>query len=399
MTNRRTVLAVCVLLLLAGGLPAALSATGSAATESINVAQTPTADSGGSITVAPGENVTVVVWANATDVSAYQSNLTFDPAVVRVAAVSGSTDFSEPVANANNSLGWVAMNQLRLSEVSDPVLVKITFSVVGQAGDVSNVSFVETDTKFATENGETSSPGEYRGISLKVEGSSSTPTATPTPTATATPTSTPTVTSTPTPTPTATPTPTPSESDGASGGGGGGQTGAEPHGDAEIAAQSLLNETATTEENVVVRVDLENFHPSRGTITLSLVANQTPINQRTVSLGMDAQRTVYLRTQFDDPGRYALQLNGLSVGTVTVSEVSETETGSPTPVRTTTLTPPSTPSPSPTDSPAGATRTDGGNRSTSIPTTSGSGPGFGVTIGATAMALTGWLVARRQKKD
>ena len=178
MMKRRTVIAVCVLLALAGALPVALTSTGIAATTSISAGSTPTADPSGSITTAPGESVTVVVWANATTVSAYQATLTFDPAVVEVASVSGTADFGDPVANANNSAGRVAFNQLRGSAASDPVLATITFTVVGGAGETTEISFVEAATKFATEDGETFDPGEYADVVLRIEDPTSTPTPT-----------------------------------------------------------------------------------------------------------------------------------------------------------------------------------------------------------------------------
>jgi hypothetical protein len=83
---------------------------------------------------------------------------------------------------------------------------------------------------------------------------------------------------------------------------------------------------------VVVQVDLSNFDPVRGRITLNLTANRTVLAQRTVTVGVDTQRTVYLRTRFDSPGRYGLQLNDETVGNVLVTAVTtETPTVSPSP--------------------------------------------------------------------
>lgn len=101
-----------------------------------------------------------------------------------------------------------------------------------------------------------------------------------------------------------------------------------------ITDRTLLNRTVTTGAPVVVRVDLSNFDPVRGRITLSLAANDTLVAQRSVAVGIDAERTVYLRTRFDSPGRYALDLDGVPVGTVSVRAAG-------------TGTPPATPTPEP----------------------------------------------------
>ena len=100
----------------------------------------------------------------------------------------------------------------------------------------------------------------------------------------------------------------------------------------------------------MVRVDLTNFHPVRGRITLNLTANRTLVAQKTVAVAVDGRRTVYLRTTFDIPGRYALRLGAAPVGTV---EVTPAATGTPTTAsgRSTESSPTvaPTPEPAPTD--------------------------------------------------
>jgi hypothetical protein len=125
----------------------------------------------------------------------------------------------------------------------------------------------------------------------------------------------------------------------------------------EITDQELLNGTVTTGEEVVVRVDLANFHPARGEITLNLTTDFTLAAQRTVTVGVDERRTVYLRTVPDAPGEYDLRLNGVSVGTLTVTAGDGATTAStdrPAKSSPSTETDPGTSTPTP-----GPTSTDG----------------------------------------
>lgn len=408
MIDRRMVFIVCISVLLVGALPVAASSIGSTTSHSVSMGESPTADPAGSVTAPPGENVTVVMWANTTNASAYQTNLTFNPDVVQVVAISGSTDFGDPVMNPDNSAGWVAFNQLRQSGISNPVLAEITFQVVGQTGDTSDISFVETDTKLATKDGETYSPGEYGDITIQVEESTLTPTptamSTPTPTSTPEP-NTPTPTSTPEPN---TPTPTAStggddgdDSNGGGSGGGGSISTGESQGDVSIVNRMLLNETTTTDAAVVVQADLTNFYPARGHITLNLTTSSTLLTEQTVSVGIDAKRTVYLRAQVETPGRYELRLNGVSVGTVEVAPRAKTATNSPTITQTPSMKSTETRTPSePKESTAGSTQTDTGARVTPVETTTGSGPGFGVRALLYAIvALMGWTASRRERSS
>ncbi|MEF8862479.1 MAG: right-handed parallel beta-helix repeat-containing protein [Haloarculaceae archaeon] len=165
-------------------------------------------------------------------------------------------------------------------------------------------------------------------------------------------------------TPVATPTPTPGDDDdggdgGGGGGGGGGQPGAGPSGEVELQNATLLNGTVTTDEAVVVRVNLANFDPARGRITLNFTADGATHTERTVAVGASAERTVFLRTTFLTPGTYALAVNGDPLGSVVV-----TAAGTEPPAGTT---PPSTPTRSPTDGTGPtvtATPTDGTGPST-----------------------------------
>ncbi|WP_256295750.1 cohesin domain-containing protein [Haloarchaeobius salinus] len=96
---------------------------------------------------------TVTLAAEGSDVAGYQANVSFDPDVVRVQSVSGA-DYSDPVQNVNNEDGWVFLTQSQSDGMDDPELATITFEVVGDEGDRSTLSFVESDTRINDGAGE-----------------------------------------------------------------------------------------------------------------------------------------------------------------------------------------------------------------------------------------------------
>lgn len=99
------------------------------------------------------DTVTVTLAADGSNVAGYQANVTFDPSVVQVQRVSGA-DYSDPVQNVNNEEGWVFLTQSQANGVDDPQLATITFEVVGDAGQRSTLSFVESDTRINDGAGE-----------------------------------------------------------------------------------------------------------------------------------------------------------------------------------------------------------------------------------------------------
>jgi hypothetical protein len=215
--------------------------------------------------------------------------------------------------------------------VTDDTQLNGSIVVVQSDGRATTVD-VETFPNFST--------GTYQYVYVAQEGTNvsteegtvqiTTPTATPTPT---------------------TPTPSPGDGGDGGGGGGGGQPGGGAAGEVEITGVTLVTETATTGSRVLVDVDLANYDPSRGTITLNLTADGEVVNSRTVGVGPSTQRTVSIGTRFGQPGTYQLAVNGVSAGSVTVTqEATETRTAGPT-------TPPPTTSPGMTPT---ATETPGG---------------------------------------
>lgn len=171
---------------------------------------------------------------------------------------------------------------------------------------------------------------------------------------------------------------------GGSGGSGGGQTGDAPQGEVEIADRSLLNDTVLAGAPVVVRVDLTNFDPANGRLVLELSTNGTVVTERRVSVGPSMNRTVYLQHRFDESGTYPLQVNGMRVGTVTVTEMeTSTRTATTAPPETE---PPSTPVSTRTTTPTG-TETPVESSTVSPTATTGDGPGFSVPAVVVAVCV------------
>jgi hypothetical protein len=101
-----------------------------------------------SVTVNPGETTVVRLRAEADNVAGYQTNITFDPSVIRIEGVDGTEDFGSPVANVNNEQGWVVLTQSTTEGVDDPVLARLRLSAVGSDGDTTALSFVADETSL-----------------------------------------------------------------------------------------------------------------------------------------------------------------------------------------------------------------------------------------------------------
>jgi hypothetical protein len=112
----------------------------------------------------------------------------------------------------------------------------------------------------------------------------------------------------------------------------------------EFADRVLLNDTVEAGRSIAVRVDLSNFDPSQGRITLNLTANGELVSQRTVAVAASSDRTLFVRHRFGEAGTYTLSLNGVELGSVTVTPGP---TGSPTRTPTPGVTPEVTPTPEP----------------------------------------------------
>jgi len=433
-TGRAVVVAVA-LAVVVGTVPMAVAALAPGSASAISLGDTVSGESGEAVTVSPGETVTVQVWANATAVRGYQTNLTYDPAIVTVDAVSGSDDFDDPVTNVNNEAGWVAFNQLRSGETNDPVLAEITLTVAEDASSSTRLSFVEVDTKLSDGDGETVPPESFNGVDLTVDTGSATPTDTATATDTATPTETPT-----------------DDGDGNDGdngsnnddsdsddssnndddddddndGGGGGYSGggggaiSPPEPSFAIINTSLNRTSVTVGQSVMVSGTIENDGDDDGTFEARLYDNGTAIGSNaTVEIPEGEQRQVNLTARFNSSGVHAVTLNTTAVGNVTVrapngttngtanatgnESVNETATATSTPDSTSTATATDTQTATAvqTDTQtASATTTADETTPTSgiqTATTDGSGPGFGTAAVVVSLSLLlGWLGYRRE---
>ena len=196
--------------------------------------------------------------------------------------------------------------------------------------------------------------------------------------------------------------------DGGSGGSGGGGGGALPgtgaDGEVEVSGLTLLEDAVVGSEVVSVRVDLANYDPVRGRIELNLTADGSVVTSREVAVGASSERTVLLETRFGTPGTYVLAIDGVGVGTVTVTEESGiSSTPTPSATEDPTPEPETTPTASTDESAATSTptATDAPTAEPTAPatprdTSSGSGAGFGPALALGALLAAGLLATRRR---
>mgnify|MGYP006276078447 CR=1 FL=1 len=410
-----SVVVVCVagLLVVAAGVTPAASGADSSVTLSQEAGDAP-ADS---ITGEPGETVTLTVWASASDVRGYQTNLTYDPAVLQVEDVAGTSDFEDPVSTVNDEQGWVAFNQYRSAATDDPILATITFEFTENADTEGEVAFVAADTKFAAGDGGTFSPATYRSASAVqiVEDSTGTPTQTATPTSTETATSTPNSTTTAAPTPnsttTATSTPTPDSSDGdddnddssggsSSGGGGGGSSSDSSRADITFINASVSNGSVAPNASVDVTSTIENRGRATGSTSLELLVNGSrTADGPTVTLDPGETEHVTMTVSLEQSGSYELSVGDAlgtketAAGLVVVEQSQMTPSGtsdprSRTPTTAPRLTTETTPAIEAADGGSDVLGADGDDRTGA--TTGGSdafGDGFGAVPGLLAVLL------------
>jgi len=168
----RTVAALVVALVLVGPVgPTSAGTAGQSTGAETAVSMTP----GGTISAERWETVTVTVRANATNVSGYQSAVTYDPTVLQVRRVSGTADFDSPVATVDNRNGSVVFNQIRSGETTDPALVKLAVEVIGTGGQRGALSVVADETKFSDATGATVEPTSTSGVTVAVQSTGSDP--------------------------------------------------------------------------------------------------------------------------------------------------------------------------------------------------------------------------------
>lgn len=143
-------------------VPSAAAAGGSAV--SVDGGSTVSADGGSAVsadgeppeatigvenaTADAGDTVTVAIAVSGDSIAGYQANLTWDPDVLRFESVEG-VDFDDPVTNGG--AGWLFMTQSGTDGQSSPTVARVTFSVVGDAGDASALAFAPADTSVNDE--------------------------------------------------------------------------------------------------------------------------------------------------------------------------------------------------------------------------------------------------------
>lgn len=82
----------------------------------------------GDATETIGETVVVDLTVTGSNVAGYQANVTYDPTLVQFESASG-VDFSDPISNADDDAGWVALTQSRTTGIDGPVVVRLSFTV------------------------------------------------------------------------------------------------------------------------------------------------------------------------------------------------------------------------------------------------------------------------------
>jgi PGF-pre-PGF domain-containing protein len=94
----------------------------------------------------PGSTINTTLDTTASSVNQYEANITFDPDIVQVNTVGGSSDFDSALAQMDNTNGWVAFTQSRSSGVSQPDLATIEFDVVADNATTTQIDLLESGT-------------------------------------------------------------------------------------------------------------------------------------------------------------------------------------------------------------------------------------------------------------
>lgn len=109
----------------------------------------------------------------------------------------------------------------------------------------------------------------------------------------------------------------------------GGVVAMDPPSDPEVTQTSLSNQETVTGDPVVVAGNVTNTENESQSTTVALTANGEVVDTREIDLEPEETREVTFDYAFDEPGEYALQLNGKPVGNVVVErnvQISETTT-------------------------------------------------------------------------
>lgn len=86
----------------------------------------------------------------------------------------------------------------------------------------------------------------------------------------------------------------------------------------ELREASLVDRTVAVGEELEVRATIANVGGREGAISADLQANGRTVETREVTIDAGVEESVTIAHAFDEPGRYAIDLNGTAVGTATV---------------------------------------------------------------------------------
>ncbi|WP_254823293.1 CARDB domain-containing protein [Haloglomus halophilum] len=151
----------------------------------------------------------------------------------------------------------------------------------------------------------------------------------------------------------------------------------------------LASETITAGDDARIRATVANDGDRNGTYTAVLRVDGDRRTSRDVFVPAGESRNVQFRETFQEPGEYAITLDNVSAGTLTV-EAAATPTPEPTPTPTEEPEPTDTPTESGSSTP---TETDDGTPAT---TASDGQPGFALVTALLALLGAALLSARRR---
>ena len=113
-----------------------------------------------------GTEVTVDFTATADEVAGYQANVTYDETIVEFVEADG---VELPVDQVNDEEdGWVFFTGSQEDGVEDPHIAELTFDLVGDANDVTDLAFMEDETLLNDED-DAITIEEYEDGSITVE--------------------------------------------------------------------------------------------------------------------------------------------------------------------------------------------------------------------------------------
>jgi hypothetical protein len=110
----------------------------------------------------PGRNVSVNITTNAENVGAYQTNLSFNPNLMRLVAINGGS-FDSPDFTISRSDGWISLTGSNPVGTDQPTLAQLTFRLTDDlAGLKEPIRLKDEQTSLRDEDGEKISIREAR---------------------------------------------------------------------------------------------------------------------------------------------------------------------------------------------------------------------------------------------